>query len=95
MISSQTARKRRRAEHDSSAARWWPRVVRENRRSRWRPLAHLTSEDRLVTQFLVMRRSWLYFATRSVRQSEPVLIWPALVATAMSAIVVSSVSPER
>ena len=42
-----------------------------------------------------MRRSWLYFAMRSVRQREPVLIWPALVATAMSAMVVSSVSPER
>jgi hypothetical protein len=42
-----------------------------------------------------MRRSWLYFATRSVREAEPVLIWPALVATAMSAMVTSSVSPER
>jgi hypothetical protein len=30
-----------------------------------------------------MRKSWLYLPTRSVRQSEPVLIWPALVATAM------------
>jgi hypothetical protein len=27
--------------------------------------------------------------------TEPVLIWPALVATAMSAMVASSVSPER
>ena len=42
-----------------------------------------------------MRSSWLYFATRSVRDSAPVLIWPAFVATAMSAIVASSVSPER
>ena len=42
-----------------------------------------------------MRRSWLYFAIRSVRLAEPVLIWPAFVATAMSAIVASSVSPER
>ena len=42
-----------------------------------------------------MRMSWLYFAIRSVRESEPVLIWPLLVATAMSAMVVSSVSPER
>ena len=25
-----------------------------------------------------MRSSWLYFATRSVRLSEPVLIWPAV-----------------
>ena len=37
----------------------------------------------------------LYLAIRSVRESEPVLICPAFVATAMSAIVESSVSPER
>src|SRR5213080_4470573 len=42
-----------------------------------------------------MRRSWLYLQTRSVRLADPVLIWPTLVATARSAIVVSSVSPER
>ena len=42
-----------------------------------------------------MRRSWLYLAMRSVRLAEPVLIWPALVATARSAMKVSSVSPER
>src|SRR5271168_1220990 len=42
-----------------------------------------------------MRSNWLYFATRSDRLAEPVLIWPALVATAMSAMVASSVSPER
>ena len=42
-----------------------------------------------------MRRSWLYFATRSERDAEPVLIWPAFVATARSAMNVSSVSPER
>src|SRR5215472_2366422 len=42
-----------------------------------------------------MRISWLYFAVRSERESEPVLIWPQFVATARSAIVVSSVSPER
>ena len=42
-----------------------------------------------------MRSSWLYLATRSERHGAPVLIWPALVATAMSAIVASSVSPER
>ena len=34
-------------------------------------------------------------ATRSERAGAPVLICPALVATAMSAIVASSVSPER
>src|SRR4026207_1611899 len=39
--------------------------------------------------------SWLYFATRSVRLSEPVLICPAPVPTARSAMVVSSVSPDR
>ena len=42
-----------------------------------------------------IRRSWLYFATRSERVGAPVLIWPAFVATARSAIVASSVSPER
>ena len=42
-----------------------------------------------------IRSSWLYFATRSERAGEPVLIWPAPSATARSAIVVSSVSPER
>ena len=42
-----------------------------------------------------MRRSWLYFATRSLRAGAPVLIWPQPVATARSAIVASSVSPLR
>ena len=42
-----------------------------------------------------MRRRRLYFASRSERDGAPVLIWPAAVATARSAIVVSSVSPER
>ena len=42
-----------------------------------------------------MRSSWLYLQTRSVRLAEPVLIWPAAVPTARSAIVESSVSPER
>src|SRR5690349_7003502 len=42
-----------------------------------------------------IRKSWLYFATRSVRDPEPVLIWPTPEATAKSAINVSSVSPER
>ena len=42
-----------------------------------------------------MRINWLYFAFRSERQGAPVLIWPQFVATAMSAIVASSVSPDR
>src|SRR4051812_37666317 len=42
-----------------------------------------------------IRNSWLYLAVRSERASEPVLIWPQLVATARSAMVESSVSPER
>src|SRR3954465_7208491 len=42
-----------------------------------------------------MRSSWLYFAIRSVREAEPVLICPAPVATARSAMNGSSVSPER
>jgi len=42
-----------------------------------------------------MRISWLYLATRSVREALPVLICPAPQATARSAMKVSSVSPER
>src|SRR5262249_44566519 len=42
-----------------------------------------------------IRSSWLYLATRSEREGAPVLICPHPVATARSAIVVSSVSPER
>ena len=37
----------------------------------------------------------MYFATRSLRAGAPVLIWPVPSATARSAIVASSVSPER
>src|SRR6266540_1976731 len=42
-----------------------------------------------------MRRSWLYLATRSPRHGAPVLICPAPVATAKSAMKSSQVSPER
>src|SRR6185437_2521863 len=42
-----------------------------------------------------MRSNWLYLAMRSVRLAEPVLIWPAFVATTRSAMNGSSVSPER
>ena len=42
-----------------------------------------------------MRSNWLYFAMRSERLAEPVLIWPVFKATAKSAMVVSSVSPLR
>src|SRR5690625_672965 len=42
-----------------------------------------------------MRSSWLYLLTRSPRAGAPVLIWPAFTATDRSAIVTSSVSPER
>src|SRR5208283_2053096 len=42
-----------------------------------------------------IRSSRLYFAVRSDRLIDPVLICPAPVATARSAMVVSSVSPER
>ena len=37
----------------------------------------------------------MYLATRSERAGAPVLIWPQPCATARSAIVVSSVSPDR
>src|SRR5205823_2807824 len=39
------------------------------------------------------RRSWLYFASRSPRATEPILICPAAQATARSPMVLSSVSP--
>merc|ERR1740130_260985 len=42
-----------------------------------------------------MRMSWLYLALRSERHGAPVLIWPVQSPTARSAMVVSSVSPER
>ena len=42
-----------------------------------------------------MRKSRLYLQILSVRLREPVFICPTLVATAKSAKVVSSVSPER
>ncbi len=42
-----------------------------------------------------MRNSWLYLAMRSDRDSDPVLICVACVPTAMSAIVLSEVSPDR
>ena len=42
-----------------------------------------------------IRSSRLYFAVRSPRTGAPVLIWPAPRATARSAMIGSSVSPER
>ena len=42
-----------------------------------------------------IRSNSLYFAVRSPLQGAPVLICPQLKATAISAIMVSSVSPER
>ena len=39
-------------------------------------------------------KSWLYFATLSVLEREPVLIWPEPIDTAKSEIIVSSVSPD-
>ena len=42
-----------------------------------------------------IRNNSLYLATRSVRDSDPVLIWPQPRPTAKWLIVVSSVSPER
>ncbi len=42
-----------------------------------------------------IRNSWLYLASRSVREALPVLIWPVDMATARSAMVASSLSPLR
>ena len=70
-------------------------TIRGRRRGLSRAQNAPPREDRDVASSSSMRMSWLYFAMRSERVSEPVLIWPAFVATAMSAMVESSVSPER
>ena len=44
---------------------------------------------------LSISSSLLYLAIRSPRQADPVLIWPPPIATAKSAMKVSSVSPDR
>ena len=44
---------------------------------------------------MVLVQTWLYLARRSDLQGAPVLICPAPVATARSAIKASSDSPER
>ena len=58
-------------------------------------LSALASYTALDPSCSSIRRSWLYLAIRSERLMLPVLICPQLVATAMSAMVVSSVSPDR
>src|SRR6185503_12724355 len=50
---------------------------------------------RRVAELFFDPQQLVYFATRSERAGAPVLIWPQPVATARSAMVVSSVSPER
>src|SRR5277367_3661913 len=59
-------------------------------RNAWRP-----GKRALAPRASSMRRSWLYLAMRSVREAEPVLIWPVPMATTKSARKVSSVSPLR
>ena len=49
----------------------------------------------LVAQLLLDPEHAVAFATRSLLVGAPDLIWPLFVATTRSAIVVSSVSPER
>src|SRR6266540_6432691 len=61
----------------------------------WPPKAARPGQTAAGPSSSSMRRSWLYFAVRSPREREPVLICPALTATARSATKVSSVSPER
>src|SRR5271169_3998669 len=60
----------------------------------WRK-APLPAKRAASPSWCSMRSSWLYFAMRSVRLAEPVLICPAPVATTRSAMNGSSVSPER
>src|SRR2546429_4466638 len=59
------------------------------------PYSPLPGKNATSPSSSAMRSSWLYFATRSVRDALPVLICPTPVATARSAMKVSSVSPER
>jgi capsular polysaccharide export protein len=91
----------------SDAACWKEKKRRTRCRIRrflngsWRSTDHLRTLSLLTPKTASspssssMRRSWLYFAILSERLIEPVLIWPQFVATAMSAMVLSSVSPER
>ena len=70
-------------------------VERHRRTYRRLKNADLPGNSAMSPSSSSMRSSWLYLATRSVRLGAPVLIWPAFRATAMSAMVASSVSPER
>jgi hypothetical protein len=56
----------------------------------------LSAVDRIGTQFFLDAEELVVFCD-TVRNGlrEPVLIWPQFVATAISAMVASSVSPER
>ena len=42
-----------------------------------------------------MRRSWLYFATRSERAGAPVLIWPLFTAIAVNSGQIKTGAPAR
>ena len=64
-------------------------------RSRRARNARCAGPDARAPSSSAMRSRRLYLAVRSPRLIEPVLICPAPVATARSAMVVSSVSPER
>ena len=87
---------RRHAERDRARAAARPSGHRLDRASLQSPRTRGRRGTRpLSPSSSSMRSSWLYFATRSLRAGAPVLIWPQLVATARSAIVVSSVSPLR
>src|ERR1035437_5945583 len=82
-------RKRDHGAHDERAAR--PLLSRHHPMPYTEPPGNFAVSPRSLS----MRSSWLYFATRSVRLALPVLIWPEFVATARSAMNVSSVSPLR
>ena len=57
-------------------------------------LRHRPNRAALPNSASISKRR-LYLAIRSLRQAEPVLIWPPPIATAKSAKKASSVSPER
>src|SRR6516225_1949896 len=73
----------------------WPPAVGHHGPGRVRGKAGRPAYSAASSSTSSIRSSWLYLATRSVRAGAPVLSWPQLVATARSAMVVSSVSPDR
>lgn len=69
---------------------------RQNFKLEEKELGRILSEySATLSNFSSIRSRRLYLATQSLRLGAPLLIWPALTASARSVMVESSVSPER